>query len=379
MERGTFGYDRDFLNRYDSGVVVLQLPENPSSQVLVSPRYQAKVFTSTAEGEKGRSFGWVNYQEIASGELDPHMNAYGGENRMWIGPEGGQFSVFFPPGSEFVFDHWKTPAAVDSEPWAVSRKSAAAVSLQKETSFQNYLGRRFDTRLERRIELLPDSVIRAEIGPALDGLQAVAYRTENFITNRGQTAWSPDSGSVCIWILDMFPPSDQTAILLPCRPEGVVRSDYFGAVPSSRLVRSDSVVLFRADGKQRGKIGIPPAFTAPWAGSIDLENQVVTLVRFDIDTTGSYLRQEWRLHEEPYSGDAVNAYNDGPLDDGTQMGPFYELESVSPAAFLSSGETIRHVHTVFHFTGDPTRLEALVRQLFGTTTQTITAFLTLED
>ena len=50
-----------------------------------------------------------------------------------------------------------------------------------------------------------------------------------------------------------------------------------------------------------------------------------------METDAAYLNQEWNLDGDPFIGDAVNAYNDGPLEDGSQMGPFYELESVSPA------------------------------------------------
>src|SRR5690606_1572212 len=57
-EKGSFGYDQAFLQQHDSNVVTLQLG---SSAVLVSARYQAKVFTSTASGPEGYSFGWINY------------------------------------------------------------------------------------------------------------------------------------------------------------------------------------------------------------------------------------------------------------------------------------------------------------------------------
>ena len=54
-----------------------------------------------AAGDTGASFGWINRQLIASGKLLPHMNAFGGEDRFWMGPEGGQFSIFFAPGVKF--------------------------------------------------------------------------------------------------------------------------------------------------------------------------------------------------------------------------------------------------------------------------------------
>ena len=66
-----------------------------------------------------------------------------------------------------------------------------------------------------------------------------------------------------------------------------------------------------------------------------------------------------------YNGDAMNAYNDGPLDDGTQLGPFYELESVSPAASLKPGEKLEHIHNVYHFTGNVKGLDQVAQKIFG--------------
>ena len=64
-------------------------------------------------------------------------------------------------------------------------------------------------------------------------------------------------------------------------------------------------------------------------------------------------------------GDAVNSYNDGPLADGSQMGPFYEIESVSPGAFLKPGEKLAHQHFIFHFTGNKESLNVIALKVLG--------------
>src|SRR6266404_4687501 len=115
---GSFGYDLAFLQRHDS-VIVLQ---DGDARVVVSPKYQGKVFTSSAAGDTGTSFGWIHYKAF-EGPVDPHMNAYGGENRLWLGPEGGKFSLFFPPGAKMEFANWKTPAAFDTEAWTVAGRN----------------------------------------------------------------------------------------------------------------------------------------------------------------------------------------------------------------------------------------------------------------
>src|SRR5438552_15988872 len=79
---GTFGYDLQFLQDHDS-VIILQ---SGATKVLVSPKYQGKVFTSTSAGDDGPSFGWIHYKAFNVPQ-DPLMNAYGGENGICLGPE----------------------------------------------------------------------------------------------------------------------------------------------------------------------------------------------------------------------------------------------------------------------------------------------------
>ena len=104
----TFGQDVEFLSRHTETTVLQN--ESGTALVAVAPAYQARVMTSSATGEGGLSFGWINYDHIGSGEIAQQINVYGGEERFWLGPEGGQFSIFFKPGAKFEFSEWATPA-----------------------------------------------------------------------------------------------------------------------------------------------------------------------------------------------------------------------------------------------------------------------------
>jgi hypothetical protein len=53
------------------------------------------------------------------------------------------------------------------------------------------------------------------------------------------------------------------------------------------------------------------------------------------------------------------------------MGPFYELESVSPAADLAPGTTLRHKHNVYHFTGNKEELNMIATKALGVSLDTI--------
>lgn len=377
-EKGTFGYDLQFLQQHDS-IVVLQSNKG-NAQVIVSPKYQAKVFTSTANGMDGFSFGWVNYQTFSS-PLDPHMNAYGGENRLWLGPEGGHFSLYFKPGDSMVFNNWKTPAAFDSEAWTVIAKTATSVSMKKEMLLTNYQKTEMSISLIRTVAIMDKEDVVRTIGLAIDDdVHVVAYQTVNTLINIGKEEWTDKTGMPCIWILDMMKNTPSTVIVVPYKNadttiafKDIATTDYFGQISDDRLKHDDSTIFFSADGKSRGKIGVKPNYAKDILGSYDPQNKVLTIVSFNLDATAKYLNQEWNTSKPVFSGDAVNAYNDGPLADGSQMGPFYEMESVSPAAFLQPNQSMEHKQTVYHFTGSEKGLDVISQQLLGVSLQEITS------
>lgn len=369
FQSGSFGYDLNFLQQHDSIIVLKN--DNGKAQLIVSPKYQAKVFTSTADGDGGISFGWVNYKAFTD-SVNKHMNAYGGENRLWLGPEGGKFSLFFKPGAEMIFDNWKTPAPFDTEPWKVTDKRPHSVTLQKNMKLVNYQAIELQLMVERTIKILDRQEIEQNIGLPFDtSVKSVGYTTHNVITNEGNETWTETTGMPCLWMLDMFKPSPQTVIVIPFKNNNntpfdkIATTNYFGEIPASRLHHTDNILFFKADGKSRGKLGIIPENAKPVAGSYDPQNKILTIIIFDVDSSARYLNQEWNIIKPSFSGDAVNAYNDGPLADGSQMGPFYEIESVSPAAFLQSGQSLSHTHSVYHFTGNEKSLDAIASKLLG--------------
>ena len=370
--KGSFGYDLQFLEKYDS-VIVLKSGDG-NARIIVSPKYQAKVFTSSADGDLGQSFGWVNYKAFTAA-VDPHINAYGGENRLWLGPEGGKFSLFFKPTVRMDFENWKTPAAFDTETWSVVSTNPVSVNMNKDMRLINYQGTELTVTIKRNIKILERQDIVSKLDIVIDdSVKTVGYTTENTLINKGSLPWTTETGMPCIWILDMFNPSDQTTIVVPFMGDTISKpatTDYFGEIPANRIKFADSILFFKADGKSRGKLGIHPSRAKNIAGSYDAEKKILTLILFDVNNGGEYLNQEWNTDKSPFSGDAVNAYNDGPLASGGQLGPFYELESVSPAAFLEPEGSLVHHHSVFHFTGSEKELNAIAEKKLGVSLEKI--------
>jgi len=370
---GTYGYDLEFLNKH---METVQLSDSlEKSRIVIIPGWQARVMTSTANGTAGFSYGWINYKLIGSGLKTEHINAYGGEERIWLGPEGGQFSIYFAPGVKQEFSNWYVPAELDTIGFDLVSKSSTHAGFTKTFSLTNYSGTRFDIAIERNIDLLDVAAIENALEFALpDSVNSVAYQTDNILMNRGTEAWSREKGMLSVWMLSMLTPSPGVTIFIPFR-EGnekqagkIVNDDYFGKVPADRLIIDKGIIYFRADGKHRSKIGIPPGRAMKFSGSYDALHKALTLLWCDLpEGKTDYVNSKWEIQKDPFSGDAINAYNDGPVEDGTQMGPFYELESSSPAANLKPGEKLLHRQRIFHFEGSEVQLSRITEKVFGIT------------
>ena len=384
MAKNTFGDDMEFLKKHTEVVI---LSDAGNGRVAVLPQLQGRVMTSTAEGARGLSYGWINRELVASGKTLQHINVFGGEDRFWIGPEGGQFSVFFKQGVAFDLEHWFTPAPVDTEPFELVSKTRNRAVLKKDMQLENYSRTKFDVRVEREVRILDRAEAVGALGttPAKK-VQIVAFESANKIVNTGTKAWEKESGLLSIWILGMFNPSPATTIVVPFNmgPESAlgpaVNDAYFGKVPADRLVVKDprfhggklapaeaGVLFFSGDGQYRSKIGLSPQRAKPALGSYDAIHNVLTIVQYSKPAGAvDYVNSMWQIQDEPYKGDVVNSYNDGPPAPGAKpMGPFYELETSSPAAALKPGEKISHVHRTFHLQGPKADLDPIAKAILG--------------
>lgn len=368
LEKGSYAYDAKFLK--DHLKHTHELTNGEGAKVLVTADYQARVMTSTATGDTGNSYGWLNYALIEKNETKPGFNAFGGEERFWIGPEGGQYSFYFKKEDDFSIDKWLVPAFIDTEPYEVENTSEQSISFKHQASLVNKSGTAFDISVKRTINLLNKTSLGAALGTEIPAaLKYVAYQTDNQITNTGKQGWKKETGLMSVWLLGMFTPSEETVAIIPFKAHKDARNyitdNYFGKIPEDRLIVKDSVMLLRCDGKHRSKLGVAPEIAKPVAASFDFSKNILTMIVYEIDSKGDYVNAKWEQQQEPYKGDAVNAYNDGPLATGSQLGPFYELESSSPARALQPGETLQYKQVTCHFEGDFNSLNQLSEKLLG--------------
>jgi len=364
--------DREFLAAHTH---LIELTDGRDACVAVAPEFQARVMTSTFRGDGGPSFGWINRPFIAAHTDNPQFNNYGGEDRFWLGPEAGQFGLWFQPGDQMTLEDFKTPAGFNSGPFQVTALSPREVTTTRQLAVTNYSGAVFECGVRRTLRLLGSDEAAVGLTAALPaGLCWVAFESINVLENIGPAAWRPESGLVCIWILGMFKPLPRGKVIAPFVPGDELKlgrrvNFYFGDVPADRITIADDYALFTCDGACRTKIGIGPRRAKCAVGSWDPDAAVLTIVTFSLSAAAPrlpYVNSQWELQEDPFGGDVVNSYNDGrdPVT-GTVLGPFYELETSSAAAILEPGESLVHTHRTFHLTGPRSALERVVKQALG--------------
>ncbi|KPK83866.1 MAG: hypothetical protein AMJ81_07115 [Phycisphaerae bacterium SM23_33] len=373
MAATTFKDDVDFLSGHTDLVV---LDAKKPALVGVAPAWQGRVMTSTPGGEGGPSLGWINRKFIAAGPRGTAFDNYGGEDRFWLGPEGGQFALWFRKGEPFDTAHWRTPEGLNTGRFDVTSQGPGSIALAAHFDVTNYAGTTFQVAVKRIIDVLGPDQLARELGlnvPA--GVSWVGFESVNTLANVGKRPWTRDGGLLSVWTLGQLNPLPRGMVIVPFIPGReadlgpLPNGEYFGPIGPDRFSVRDDYVLFRCDGRFRSKLGVSPARARSVLGSFDPDARILTVVQFNLPAAAGrlpYVNSLWEIQDEPLAGDAVNSYNDGEETPGAgQFGPFYEIETSSPAAELAPHEAVTHVHRTFHFTGQLETLNELSQRVLG--------------
>ena len=207
----SYASDVSFLQS-KTGVIELAQGEG---RIAVTPGLQGRVMTSGFTGE-GLSLGWVNRGAIEQGEADVPFNNFGGQDRIWLGPEGGQFSLYFAPGAPQNFDTWQVPKEMHTGAFKVVDKDAASVRMKGRMNVTNASGTDIAVELDRSIRLVDRLNAELTLGvPFPAGVHYVGYVSQNIMTNVGDSPLTPESGTVSIWSMGQFPGRRNTIVIAP--------------------------------------------------------------------------------------------------------------------------------------------------------------------
>lgn len=391
----TYADDVAFLRQHTE-VIELKNDDEPGV-VAVCPKWQGRVMTSTFEPKQGPSLGWVNRPFIEAGKNDKVFNNYGGAERFWLSPEAGQFALFFEPGKPQTLANWLTPAAMNE----VEFKSGGCLSadpsgghhrrMWAEMELTNYSGTQLSLNIDRDIRYAGREVFQESFGQkagkllAENGVKLVGFQSINRVSSKNPL--TKQTGLVSIWTLGQFQPGPANVIILPYRagPTSelgpVVTTRYFGEIPVERLRDLGNALLFRGDAQYRSKIGLPQRRSKSLAAAMNFDAEVLTIVRFHAEPANDrdvYLNNLWDLpQQDPFQGDAVNSYNDGPTAPGeASLGGFFELETLSASRELQSNDnTLSHYSATYHVQADLKTLDRIAQEILGVSLEQLRAFL----
>ena len=376
----------DFLRRHADAVL---LRADGAGPVAVSPALNGRVMTSAfSDAEPG--FGLVNREPIER-HVPRVFDNFGGEDRLWISPEGGPWALFFEPGDAQTPERWFVPRSIDGRSRRqASSRSPRELTMRWATTVTNVAGTEFPLRVQRTVAALPRAQVAALLADAAgklpghdalpdaagtlreddvlpSGVRLTAFRTSQVL------GWSdaPPSGAgeIGLWVLGQFAGGDATSALIPFRgpqalrdrdPRAAIKRDYFGLLPRSRLaLAAPGLARFTADGRQRGKLGLSAAGATGWLGAWDGARGVLTLVHHTLPAPGALVPDcDWRPdNPRPGQGDVAASYNDG----GEPR--FFELESLSSALPREPGAEVFHEHGTIHLGGEREALARIARAL----------------
>ncbi len=347
--------------------VIELVGEDPSARLLITPNLQGRVMTSTYGGPTGKPNGWFDRAKLKAGE-GPYAGL-GGEDRVWIGPLGSQFSFYYQQLEPLNEDNWLVPAVMEQDPYELVVYTPTSVSVRKEMELTNFGGTNFKLRVDREVSLLDKPAAEKNLGVSLpEQVAFVAFRSESRLINQGDNAWDRQTGLATLLSMGMYAGTDSTTVLIPL-PDSTELSEifqYFAPLDQNRLRITDGVLHFRTDGRLRSKIGIPRELAPPIYGSYAADEQRLSIVRYRQTDDSLYFNSNVTVQADPFRGEVIPVYNNGPLSD--QVSPeasFYEMESAAALRSLAPGDSLWHYHEVYHFGGEETELAVIAKLVLG--------------
>lgn len=372
----TFEETKKLLESKKMRTVTLQ-SERGKGCLLLAPDLSGRIMAVSMDGPQGENFGFVETKSVANRGKDPQFNPYGGALRWWIGPEGGQYGVAFPPGTkEFTLDFWYISEEYNGRRFEVAYPQSGvgtSALMGSEFSIENASGTRFHIGVTSRVSLLDDPLMRSP--RRLKALTEIrrgnrehfGYLVETTFENLSDELMRRETGLVSIWMLGMYEAGPKAFVIAPFEREGtgkIVTDTYFSpdGISADRLIvdEKEGYVLFRADARKRSKIGLSRARAASTIGSIDFSRRLFTLWKFPIRRRMPYVNSLWEYQKRPYAGDATNSYS----DDGS-FGNFYELECSSHALALGPRERLCFPLEIHHYRRPREQLRGLANELLS--------------
>jgi hypothetical protein len=366
---------------------------DPNRVVVVAPGLVGRVLCTGFDGVNGSTTSWIDEEQFRKGFTRPLPGAswanFGGEERIWFGPEGGPFGNFFPPGVEQKHANYLVQEAMNSLAYRVIDRAEvrAAVTFTAPVHLVNYQGTAIDLEVTRRVEVLDSCPFALDFG---DKLETVGFQSQTWVKNTGARPLTRQTSAVCVWTLGIHPSNEHTVVVLPFHASPreqlgePLLTQYFktgtvdfshvlpGRGPDDYWAVKERYALIKASGRVQTKLEMGPRRTLGRMASVDVADGTLTAVEFQTYPELDYPAPFWLpFAGDPFQGSALSVFVLGSWHD---VEPFHELECFSPALFLQPGQEYCHTSRTWHLRGDRAALAAVCARSFFADPKTLEKF-----
>lgn len=366
---------------------------NKNRIVLVAPGLVGRVFCTGFDGVNGATASWIDEAQLRKGATPPVPGAqwanFGGEERLWFGPEGGKFGLFFPPGVKQEHANYLVPEAMNSLAFRADRaaRQEGAVTFAAPVRLVNYQNQPIDLHVTRQVEVLDACPLMLGFGSEVE---FVGFQSRTSVRNTGAEPLTRQTGTVCVWTIGIHPSQERSVTVVPFQPgpdaelgEPLLK-EYFktgtvdftripaGHSPDDYWAVKDRCALIKASGVVQTKLEMSPRRTLGRMAAVDVATGQLTVVEWRTYPELDYCCPFWIPHDgDPFDGSALSIF---VLGRWHGVAPFYELECFSPALFLHAGEEYCHTSRTWHLRGNKAALAAVCERSFFADFKTIEAF-----
>lgn len=344
----------------------IEILTSEDAMIAVSGKIQGRVFTSSSNGLNGTSYGYFNRKAIKNNHWKSKFSSLGGEDRLWFGPQFGDYSIFFDSNKNQNTDDAIIAKDLDTIAFQTIEKTEKYIVFNAQMNIKNFSNFNFKLDVLRKVSILDSKEIERNLYLKIPSeVSTVAFETKNTIKNIGNEMWNKQTGLLSIWNLGCMLPSKNSIVFIPTKGDSPKITNYFTPIDDSRLKIIDGIIYYKADAEYLNKIGTLPENTLPIFGSYNPELNLLTIVEFTFNENGVFVDSNTGVQKNPYAGDVINIFNDGVYKGGGPFGPFFELETSSDSKELHMGEGQSHTHKTYHFEGNEIELSKITQQLFG--------------
>ncbi|MEM1119427.1 MAG: DUF6786 family protein [Bacteroidota bacterium] len=363
----TFGYAMQQL----APIADLQILQNNDAMIAVSGSYQGRIFTSSARGKSGKSYGWFNQDLIDKNLHETEMAHLGGESRLWFAPEWGPFSLYFESGKPQNNANLRRPKDLQTKKFSKIASTAHSLTYGGEMQLVNDHDYVFDIAVVRKIALLSKNEIEHNLQITLpNDVAVVGFSAENIVENISDQPLKKETGLIGIWELGCMLTTPDNVVILPLSQPTDSITEYFAAT-TNRIQIKNQVAYYKADAQGLSKIGIAPKYCKNVMGSYSPSQKLLNIVTFTFDKAGEFVNSQPE-NTAPYQGDVINIFN-GVVNEALEL-PFYEFESISSSKEMLPQEKMMHRQTTYHFEGEVEVLAKIARVVLGVNLEEIPRF-----